>query len=76
MAEAIPVFAKDWMQQWRNAAVALEEVKRQELQALTESDSARIFIGLCRGVEFPKRVTSGLVDQQRIFSRHWKLKAP
>jgi hypothetical protein len=75
MSKVLPAFAKDWMRQWRNAAVALEEVKRNELQALTESDSARIFVGLCRNVKFPERATSGLVEQQRIFARHWKPKA-
>lgn len=59
---------RQWMTQWRRAAIALEEVRLKELQA---ADLARIASDLeeacleaVRSAE--PSVTSGLVEQQRV----------
>ncbi len=63
-----------WMSQWRNAAIELEKVKREELQALTDERAFEISNMLLRMGPFPGcgracSQDSGLVEQQRIFGR-------
>jgi hypothetical protein len=63
-----------WMQQWRNAAIALRNVKRQELGRMTEEDVLNACDLLLEdAISFyrsPKTVkNSGLVEQQRLFAR-------
>ncbi len=64
-----------WMEQWRAAAHALAQVRREELAAMREEDSAA---AACAIMEFacPEQrgereedATSGLVIQQAIFAR-------
>ncbi len=63
-----------WMQQWRNAAIALRNVKRRELRAMTDEDAVAAFNALDMPPELvwrsPERIdSSGLVEQQRIFQK-------
>ena len=63
-----------WQRQWAAAGPALDSVRRSELRALTDAQALaaieRIF-----AVESPtplskeREQTSGLVEQQRLFSR-------
>ncbi len=62
------------MAQWRAAEKALLRVKRQELRALTEGEALTATDELLGSIRFPlppelERKTSGLVEQQRWFSR-------
>ena len=63
----LPAFAPQWLTQWRTAAARLEELRRQELRAMTEADAARIFAQLDPARPYELRPTSGLVEQQRWF---------
>ena len=59
------------MQQWREAAIALDEVKRDELANLTERDAwrqieiAMAWPGGWRNPDEP----CGLIEQQQFFKR-------
>jgi uncharacterized protein YcbX len=69
-----PEEQKRWMAQWREAEVALLEVKREELRALSDEEALAVCdILLAEADEFyiPPRAktSSGLVEQQRIFMR-------
>ncbi len=69
-----PEEQKRWMAQWRSAEVALLEVKREELRALTDEQVlATCDLLLADADKFyipPKmKTSSGLVEQQRIFMR-------
>jgi hypothetical protein len=66
-----------WMAQWRAAAEALAQVRREELAAMTAADAAA---AACAVMEFPHdapilahqsedAATSGLVTQQAIFAK-------
>jgi len=79
LAYALPVTGEQmaaWMEQWRSASQALEEVRAQELAVMTEEDratAARAVMALPAG-DRPQRdvagqATSGLVIQQRIFAK-------
>lgn len=62
------------MAQWRSAEAGLLEVKREELQALTDEEAVASFNALDMPPEpvyrFPDREQSlGFVEQQRIFGR-------
>ncbi len=57
--------------QWRNAAVALEAVRRDELRGLTDEDAlaaADALLSIVALVPDDERPT-GLVEQQRLFAR-------
>jgi hypothetical protein len=62
---------KAWAQRWKAAGQALEAVKRRELQALDESRYLETMDGLLQWAcdHAQERLTSGLVEQQRVFSR-------
>jgi hypothetical protein len=62
---------RQWMRQWREAAVYLEEVKRDELANMTASQAWRSTDRLLALARFyRKRLrTSGLVKQQALFHR-------
>ncbi len=69
-----PEEQKKWMAQWRLAEVALLEVKREELRALTDDEALDACdIVLANAEEFyvspQMKTSSGLVEQQRIFMR-------
>jgi hypothetical protein len=60
-----------WVQAWREAGPRLEDIRRRELR---ETDAYEAIAKLCGPGDYrvapraPRR-TSGLVEQQRIFSR-------
>lgn len=61
-----------WVDTWKTTAVELDRIKTEELQALTEEQSARCFDDLAWPSEqlwfSPERSNSeGLVEQQRLF---------
>lgn len=66
-----PEEQRRWIAQWRSAAVALAEMKRYELQALTDEQAWLETEDLLSLVDYyPRRSdTSGLVEQQRWFQR-------
>ena len=66
-----PEEQRRWMEQWRRAAVALEEVRRYELQMLTDQQAWRETEDLLGLVDYYPRhsETSGLVEQQAWFKR-------
>ena len=63
-----------WVEQWRRAAVALEEQRRAELRAMSDRDAlaaseALLSMALVIPLK-PERITdSGLVQQQSLFHR-------
>ena len=65
---------RQWIESWRFAGDTLEDLKRQELQAMTEEEACAASDILLQGIEFPRPPSwrdhdSGLVEQQRIFRR-------
>jgi hypothetical protein len=66
-----PEEQRRWMEQWRQAAVALEEFRRYELQMLTDTQAwEQIEDLLSLADHYPRRSdTSGLVEQQAWFQR-------
>lgn len=63
---------KRWSTQWDKAALLLETVRRRELQAMTDDDVRRAVADLFSvplPTGLPPRITSGLVEQQRLFAR-------
>ncbi|MGH8906535.1 MAG: hypothetical protein ACRD0K_08465 [Egibacteraceae bacterium] len=58
-----------WMEQWRYAAAALEDMRREELRTLTDHEARVILRRLLSGPapRSPRRGLSGLVEQQRLF---------
>jgi hypothetical protein len=66
-----PTEQRAWMEQWRQAARALEEVKYQELISLTEEEAWNKTERLLELASFYRRETetSGLVEQQAWFHR-------
>lgn len=63
---------KRWAETWERAGRALEALRRRELQAMTDDDVRRAIADLFSDAmlaDLPPRVTSGLVEQQRLFAR-------
>ena len=62
---------RQWVQQWRETAIFLDEVKRDELANLTERDAWRQIEGLLSLAPGYRRLsrTSGLVKQQAWFHK-------
>ena len=65
-----------WVQQWSEAAQALEEQRRNELRALSPEDAlaasdALLALTTPKEVAAARRTYSGLVEQQRLFQRRW-----
>lgn len=65
---------KAWARGWQRAGVALEEIRRAELRALTPEKALAatdnlLSLGARAGVSAERRRTSGLVEQQRLFAR-------
>jgi hypothetical protein len=61
---------KLWVETWKRTGVELERIRKEELRALTEEQSAAdLFDGfdLLELPEYPP--TSGLVEQQRWFAK-------
>lgn len=66
-----PEEQRRWMDQWRSAAVALDEVKRDELASLTDEEAWQKTERLLELAPFYRRRTrsSGFVKQQSWFHR-------
>ncbi len=63
-----------WVAAWKERGKALEEVRKQELRALTEEEAGRLFAKMAfdPGTMWisPERAESaGFIEQQRIFMR-------
>jgi hypothetical protein len=63
-----------WVAAWRRAGAELEEMRIDELRALTEEQSAALFDGMRFDPETiwlpEERINSdGLIEQQRLFMR-------
>lgn len=64
------VEAKAYVRFWATAEAELEAERLRDLRELTEAESARRFMRLLQMPgPYPLRSGSGLVEQQRIFSR-------
>lgn len=62
--------AKAYVRFWATADAELEVARLRDLRQLTEVESARRFMELLQiPGPYPLRPDSGLVEQQRIFSR-------
>ena len=66
-----PEEQRRWMEQWRRAAIALEEVRRYELQTLTEEQAWRTIeaIQSHQDVWRDPETPCGLVAQQALFQK-------
>lgn len=69
-----PEQQQQWMAQWRLAAVELERINRAELARMTDAEALRaanrILAQIDTAYRSPsRRVTSGLVEQQRYFGK-------
>jgi hypothetical protein len=64
-----PEEQRQWMQQWREAAIFMDEVKRDELANMTAEEGWRAMESLLSLVPHYRRLsrTSGLVEQQAFF---------
>ena len=66
---------KRWVEQWKITGPELERIKKEELRAMTEEEALRRVISVMnsRSRHASERarnsVSSGLVDQQRLFMR-------
>ncbi len=63
-----------WMEQWRRAATALEDQRKQELRAMSDADAlaaseALLSLALLVHINPDRLADSGLVRQQAIFHR-------
>lgn len=60
-----------WVQAWKSAAPALEAIRRDELRRLDAYAAIQLLCGPADYRAEPRapKPTSGLVEQQRIFSR-------
>jgi len=61
-----------WLAQWDRAAVELDRVHTRELEGLTDERAlaaSDALLSLARPGDVERRQTSGLVAQQRLFSR-------
>ena len=61
-----------WIDTWAAAGPELEAIKRRELEALTDDDIRQYVSDLFSGpypFDVPPRTGSGLVEQQRFFSK-------
>jgi len=68
---ATPEEQRRWMEQWRRAAVMLEEAKRRELQLLTDEQAWKQIEAL-QSIPDAWRETgksSGLIEQQAFFKK-------
>lgn len=62
-----------WVEQWRIAGPMLEQIKTQALRAMTEEEGRLAAERVMEAVPLPRlepeTATSGLVEQQRWFSK-------
>lgn len=63
---------RNWVETWTRAGLELDAIRRRELEALTDDDIRRIVQNLMSvplPPDLPMRLDSGLVEQQRWFTR-------
>jgi hypothetical protein len=63
---------RKWIETWAVAGKELEAIKRRELEAMTEEqiqEAVQDLLGMPLPPDLPPRAESGLVEQQRWFSR-------
>ena len=63
---------RNWVETWTRAGPELDAIRRRELEALTDDDIRRIVQNLMSvplPPDLPMRLDSGLVEQQRWFTR-------
>jgi len=63
---------KRWAETWDRAGRELARIRRRWLQAMTDDDVRRAIADLFSDgmpADLPPRMTSGLVEQQRLFAR-------
>ena len=77
MKELTQAEKKRWMRQWKSAALALQQVKRRELAAMTDDDVRKAISWLLADTttqyKNPRYQTySGLIDQQRYFKKMYR----
>lgn len=67
---------KKWVQGWARAGKALEEIKRRELRAYNYDENREIIDGMLQWAYEHRetRLTSGLVEQQRLLRRMREIK--
>lgn len=61
-----------WVQNWIELGPILEAIKRRELEAMTDTQAREAALDLLTfpiPADLPPRTESGLVEQQRWFSR-------
>ena len=67
---------KRWAATWESAGRALDALRRRELEAMTDDDIRRAIADIFSGAppdDAPPRMSSGLVEQQRLFaSLRWR----
>jgi hypothetical protein len=66
-----PAERRRWIEQWRRAAVALEKMKRFELQTLTEEDAWRQIEAIQSTPDIWRDPAAkpGLIEQQALFKK-------
>lgn len=66
--------AQRWVDSWKRAGPALEQVRADEIRAADTVASMKLLDGMFTHavLSLPARKSSGLVEQQRIFSRGHK----
>jgi hypothetical protein len=63
---------RKWVETWALAGKELEAIKRRELEAMTDEQAREAALGLLTmplPADLPARIDSGLVEQQRWFSK-------
>lgn len=63
---------KRWADNWTAADRALKDVRRRELQSMTDEDVRRAIADIFSvpiPQDLPPRTSSGLIEQQRLFAR-------
>ena len=63
---------RQWVETWARAGPELDEIRRRELEALTDDDVRKIIqnlFSLPTPANHQSRLNSGLVEQQRWFAR-------
>ncbi len=72
MAESVDIKnTRKWLECWSNASIALQEIRAQEIRDADTSVALKSFAGMLPRIleSYPPDPWSGLVEQQRIFSR-------
>ncbi|TAN48169.1 MAG: hypothetical protein EPN19_16450 [Betaproteobacteria bacterium] len=63
---------RDWVRRWADTGKELEAIRRRELEAMTDEQAREAALDLLTmplPVDLPPRLESGLVEQQRWFSK-------